>query len=112
MSLDWWDDTGHISNLISSLRRAYGQYRCNYDQIKIGLTVDPETRWRSHAQQGWSRMVVIYSTSSPKYVAQVERLLIEHGWDTDFYEQCKNLIGGGGGLRYGYPRYYIYVILG
>lgn len=112
MALLWNEYKGHIGILISTLRRALGQYARYYSGYKIGLTVDPEQRWRRHLQDGcWNDMVVIYSTASENYAAEAEFLLIEHGWEADYMPECWNIVRGGGGLRPGHSRYYIYILL-
>ena len=56
-------------------------------------------------------MGIVYSTTSEDYVCYAEELLIEHGLDADYYAECLNRIGGGGGLHSGFTRYYVYVLL-
>jgi hypothetical protein len=109
--LYWNELTGHISNLIPSLNRAIGQYARNCREYKVGLTVNPRSRWYSHKADGWHDMVVIYSTSSADYVAYAEDMLIEHGFNSSYYRRCYNQIRGGGGLRREYPKYYIYIVI-
>lgn len=105
------DCTGHISTMIPSLRRALGQYSRYCKEYKIGLTTNPEQRWRTHRRDGWIDMVLVYSTSSEVYAADAETLLIEHGWQANYMPECWNSIRGGGGKRSGYGRYYIYMLL-
>jgi hypothetical protein len=105
----WQERTGHLSNLVPSLRRALGQYARYCTEFKIGLTVDPQSRWRAHVRDGWREMVVVYSTTSEDYVWDAEQLLIEHGLDAYYYAECLNRIGGG--LRRGHRRYYVYIVV-
>jgi hypothetical protein len=97
MALIWNNHTGHLSNLIPSLRRALGQYARYCNEFKIGLTTNPEQRWSRHTRDGWDDMVVVYSTGSEDYAADAETLLIEHGWDADYMPECWNSVRGGGG---------------
>jgi hypothetical protein len=111
MALIYKDRTGHISNLIPSLRRALGQYTRYCNHFRIGLTTNPEQRWNAYKRDGWDDMIVVYSTKSEKYAADAEKLLIDHGWETEYIPQCWNSIRGGGGKRPGYGWYCIYIVV-
>lgn len=104
--------TGHFDQVCESLRRALGQYARHCDRFKVGLTVDPEQRWTDHAADKWTEMVVVYHTSSSRYAAQMEKELIQHGWNSRVLAWSWNEVRGGGGLRRDYYDYYIYVLLG
>ena len=102
--------TGHLCNVMSALRKALGQYARHNGSIKVGLTVNPEQRWEAHRRDGWREMVVIYETRSSRYVGDAEKKLIGHSF-LRHNKRCWNIYNGGGGLREGFPKYYIYVIL-
>ena len=110
MGLRWSARRGHINSLLPTLRRVIGQIKRNCYDYKIGLTVNPQQRWYAHSRDGWDEMLVIYETRSPKSVATAEDILIESNYDDSYFSQCVNRIRGGGGLRQGYDRYYIYVV--
>lgn len=112
MSLVWDYDTGHLSDMLPSLHRRLGRLANGCTEYKIGLTVDPDTRWAAHKRNGWERMVVVYHTSSEKYITGAESHLIGYGQERIYYKaECQNLRGGGGGIRRGYYDYYLYIVL-
>jgi hypothetical protein len=111
MALIYKDRSGHIKSLIPSLRRALGQYTRYCRHFKIGLTSNPEQRWNAYKRDGWSDMIVVYSTSSEKYAADAETLLIDHGLKDNYIPQCWNRIRGGSGLASGYGWYCIYIVV-
>jgi hypothetical protein len=111
MALIYKDHPGHIGNLIPSLRRALGQYTRYCKHFKIGLTTNPEQRWGTYKRDGWDDMIVVYSTSSEKYVADAEKLLIKHGWEADYMAECWNEVPGGGGKHSGYEWYCVYIVV-
>lgn len=110
MAIRWLEKTGFPNLILPSLRAALGQHARRHDEIKIGLTVNPEARWNAHKQENWKEMVVIYETSSPRFASNIERDLIKHGWDFH-YDKSWNEITGGGSLQHGHLRYYVYVLL-
>lgn len=109
MEVEYWYLTGHPSDIRENLKRALGQYRRRATQHKVGATSDPETRVKAHRQGAWSRMIVVYETTSLRYAAELEHDLIEQGWNNS--EGSANDVGGGGGLKAGYEKYYVYVLL-
>ncbi len=72
--------------------------------FKIGITRDPQERFRKHKRY-YDRMIVVYSSSSIRCVRELEFELIEHNRDL-----ADNFIGGGGG-RSGSPPYFMYVVV-
>lgn len=111
MGVDWNYYTGHVYSIIPTLRRAVGQYlRSGYD-YKIGLTGDPDRRWREAHQSNWERMIVIYNTKSVSYCAIAEDLLIKDGWER-YLDRSWNEVGGGGGAKEGLDEYFVYILLG
>lgn len=74
--------------------------------FKIGITNNPEKRICSYVTHGsrYSEMIVLYKTTSLRYLRQVEKDLISY--HANF---TSNIIGGGGG-RYGAPPYYVYLV--
>lgn len=111
MSVRWNPWTGRYATVRPQLIRALGQYARAGKQFKVGVTVDPERRWREHAPDEWSEMVVMYQTSSANYVRQAEKDLIDRGWREKFADNSWNAAPGGEGVRRGRSMYYVYVLL-
>jgi hypothetical protein len=102
--------TGHFNDdLIKSLSYSVGAYNKNYF-VKIGITgKDPSKRLKEHVKylpHFWDRMIVIYQTSSEKYIRKIEKELIER-----YREICMNEIGGGGGPISKPQPNYLYLLL-
>lgn len=99
---------GHLNEVLESLNRTIGQYKRGHRTIKIGITGrDPQIRFNEHLKKRqWSRMVVIYSTSSENYVRTLEKWLVDEHWD-DVY----NDTGGGGGKITKPGNFYLYLLL-
>jgi len=49
-------------------------------------------------------MVLIYRTNSESFIRSMERTMIDEYW-----EDCDNSIGGGGGSLHG-PPFYLYIV--
>ena len=110
MILRWREFSGRPNDaLLEKLRRSIGQYQRGSRAIKIGLTTDPTRRWSEQRRDGWSEMVVIYSTSSRNFAAVVEQELTAQGWGEHYTVWNYNL--GGEGIPGSYTRYYVYVLL-
>lgn len=101
--------TGSIFNINATLTRSVSRYLCHNILVKVGITNNPERRACEHRNGscGWAHtMVVIYHTSSPNSVKEMERRLVDRYW-----LHLQNDIGGGGGPDGAGP-YYLYVLLG
>lgn len=109
--VEYWPYTGHVTNLRPALNRARGQYARYCREFKIGLTHDPEERWRAYKSDGWDKMIVLYSTRALNNAAKAESLLIEGGWNASYYRKCLNKIPGGTGSHPGFPSYYVYIVI-
>lgn len=70
-------------NIIETLNRATGQYKRNHRWVKVGITGrNPQIRFNEHLKvNNWSRMVVIYETSSINFANTIEDWLVEYHWD-------------------------------
>lgn len=110
ISVRWVEWKGHYLSIMPSLKKAIGQYNRYCNNIKIGLTVNPDQRWQFHKLDGWREMVVIYETNSPNYAKEIEKQLINHGWEFH-YNKSWNEKSGGGTLQHGHSKYYVYLLL-
>lgn len=85
----WLYSTGQYSQVAMELVRALGQYAKKENNkvkyIKVGRTNDPQRRWKEHLRErarhndSWTRMIVIYATSSASSARRAEKDLIDHG---------------------------------
>lgn len=117
MSIFYNYSTGNVLSTIPELKRAVGQYASRNDYLKIGITKNPEQRWRSHLserrrnQDKWQKMIVIYQSTSWDSARIAESELIKHVGSKNYYCAIWNDVGGGGG-RIGEGRYsYVYVLV-
>jgi hypothetical protein len=100
--------SGSLNNVIETLNRKIGQYKANHTKIKIGITGrDPQQRFNEHLKTiSWSRMVVIYETSSHNFANTIEKWLVEQHFD----ELVNQKQGGGSELSYE-GKNYVYVLM-
>ncbi len=75
-------------------------------RFKIGITNDPEGRASEYTRK-YSRMVVLFKTSSLTRIRNVERQMVDRYID---HPKNDNKVGGGGG-DYGDSPYFLYVVL-
>jgi len=75
-----------LSNLAKTLLITYFYY------VKVGITNNPETRWKRHQQEDprWEDLVVAYETGDRTEVKKLERRL------TEIYNLENIKMGGGG----------------
>lgn len=110
MLIRWREFSGRPGErLFERLHSSLGQYQATSQSIKIGLTTDPMRTWSEQRWEGWSEMVVIYSTSSQDFSEAVEGSLAALGWNKQF--TTWNYEPEGRGLPGSYTRYYVYVLL-
>lgn len=100
--------TGYPSNVVSSLNRRIGQYKRNYNYLKVGITGRPPTdRWNEHVRiRKWSRMIILYQTSSINFANTMETWLVDNHWD-DLVNQRR----GGGSELSPTGNNYVYLLL-
>lgn len=99
--------TGNPSAVVSSVLRSISAYT-RVDRVasfKIGISCNPENRFRQAYSDIYDKMLVVYQSTSINNVRDLEYLLVEHN-----RELCDNIISGGGG-NYGEPPYYMYVVV-
>lgn len=100
--------TGFPSNVVESLNRSIGQYKRNYNHLKVGITGrPPEERLREHLRTNtWSRMIILYQTSSINFANTMEQWLVDNHWD-DLVNQRR----GGGSELSPNGNNYVYLLL-
>jgi hypothetical protein len=105
--VDYNYSTGRPREIVSDVLRSIGAYT-RQDRVrgfKIGITGNPERRFREEYAHAYHKMAVVYRSKSIDNVSDLERLLVEHN-----KELTDNIIAGGGG-NYGDPPYYLYVVM-
>ena len=65
-----------------------------------------EREYERNKPRHYSKMIVLYVTSSRSHAGHMETQLIDHNWDR---LELRNEIGGGGG-PYGEGWYYLYIV--
>jgi hypothetical protein len=93
-------------NVVTMLKRSISAYTRDVGSFKIGLTNNPERRFRQAYANRYRKMIVVYKTDSIHHVRKLENVLVDYYW-----EYNDNETGGGGG-NYGPPPHYLYLVLG
>ena len=110
MAVEYLYYEGHPSDVIPLLRRSFGQYHRNYEYVKIGITADPERRFKEHLDREkkycWERMVVKYCTTSIKNANKIEDYFIEND------ERMRNIWTGTSYMTTNTEYYFVYILLG
>ena len=68
---------GFPKDVIEYLERSLSQYMANHEEVKVGITGNPEQRFAKYRTEGWHRMVVKYMSSSEKFVNFIEDYFIK-----------------------------------
>lgn len=99
--------TGRPQAIVSNVRRVISAFtrEDRVHSFKIGITNNPERRFKRRHIKKYDKMIVVYRSSSINSVSELEDKLIEHN-----KELADNKRGGGGG-DYGAPPYYLYVVI-
>jgi hypothetical protein len=107
MSVEYNYCTGRPSDVITRLKRKVTRTINNNSYVKVGITNNPETRWNQHRANDptWTKMLVVYQSSSINHVRELESDLITHRW-----EELHNQRDGGGG-NIGEGRQYLYFLI-
>lgn len=72
--------SGFPNKVIPLLRISISLFLRSYKRVKIGITSDPERRWKEHLRQdaeSWDRMVIKYRTKSVKNANLIEKFFID-----------------------------------
>ena len=105
MEIDWSNVvTGGYLRVYPKLKCRISQYKRDGDSFKIGRTRNPTNRANQPDYSEYDEMILLYKTTSPNFVSEVEDALIN-----DFREECENFNRGSGGPL-GEPPYFIYVV--
>ena len=106
MSVHYEYETGRPNDVFTTLARRIGAYSrlTLVERFKIGISNNPDRRWRDAYKCAYDEMIVLYATTSISNVSILESLRVERN-----LELCDNLIGGGGG-NVGPPPYYLYLV--
>lgn len=108
-SPEYYYETGWPVNIVNRLNISMGLYRRNYNYVKIGITSNPQKRFKQHQESckyNWERMVVVYVTKSPKNANYIEKWFINNRYDdlvnewTGYSPMCNS------------DFYYVYILLG
>lgn len=100
--------SGFPSNVIPLLRISVSLFLRYYRRVKIGITGNPERRWRQHRNHNkgtWDRMVVKYVTTSVHNANLIEKFFIEAE------PALKNRWTGWSNMSEA-EYYYVYILLG
>lgn len=100
--------TGMPSIVIKELNRSIGQYKRHWTDLKIGITGrDPNERFSEQLENySWSKMVVLYRTSSQRNANILEKWLIE-----THQRDLINQKPGGGSELAPFGHNYLYILL-
>ena len=95
---------GHFNKVLTTLRRRISAYKHYRPSFKIGITGYPYQRKAYYRSEPYTEMIVIYSTSSKRYIRLMEKILVD-----GYQEHSDNISRGGGGDVTG-PPYYLYIV--
>jgi hypothetical protein len=102
--------TGHVNQDLFKLIQRKLTRLVGSKKFYIGKTGrDPEYRFREHIKKNpkWTKMIVLYSSKSKKYVENLEYHLV---YST--YQRNSNCTGGGGGpLSAKHHLNYVYALI-
>jgi hypothetical protein len=107
MNIIYNQTTGYPNQVLSTVCRRISAFTrktkvCNF---KIGITCNPERRWREAYANEYDNMLVVYQSTSVRFVRNLEYELINHNWI-----HCDNVISGGGGGKGSASPFYLYVV--
>jgi len=108
MSVYYDYDTGRPNAVLAMTRRRISAFTRlgSVRKFKIGITNNPERRWRESYARAYDEMLVVYASSSIDCVSQLEFELVNHNWG-----YSDNLVAGGGGGIGSIGPFYLYVVV-
>jgi hypothetical protein len=81
MTLHYSYFSGHLNTIETALKKSVSVYTEKYQQVKIGITNNPERQVKEHEHNGtWKRMIVKYYTTFIQYINDMEHLIVAHHW--------------------------------
>lgn len=104
--------TGHLTpNLLKGLKSSISNYIAKNEWFYLGITNRPYKRSIEHEWRNHDRMVLLYRTTSNRYVRLLESELVEkYRQDPKYNNKMANATGGGGGGK-GEGIQYLYILL-
>ena len=104
--------TGHLTpELLKRLKSSISNYIAKNEWFYLGITNRPYQRSIEHEWRNHDRMVLLYRTSSQRYVRILEAELVDkYRQDSKYQEKMTNATGGGGGCI-GEGTQYLYILL-
>jgi len=108
MEIEQKIQSGWPRNIIRRLNVSIGLYLKYYNNVKIGITYDPDRRMREHSRScryDWDRMILRYKTTSEKNDNEIEKWFIHNR------PELVNQWDGDSHMPEGYW-YFIYILLG
>ena len=104
--------TGHANRELPRLFQRLSGFMASWSNVYVGATSNPERRLGDHEfDWKWSKMELIYATSSLGSARLVERALIDHARSVRLRCEVANKLPGGEGLVDGAGYYAIYLLL-
>ena len=85
--------TGLPAEILPELQLFMTQNIKNADRVKVGITSNPKIQWQQHSsdKNKWSKMIVVFQSSSIVQVRTLEKALVAHG--KKFVEKIKSGAG-------------------
>ena len=104
---------GWVSRVLPSIWNVVCGLMSRNRRIYFGATSDPEARAIAHSKtgKGWSKMVLLFKTSSLQGAVDMESLLIKKARGSNFRLEPDNIGDGGEGLVAGMDEYWVYALV-
>lgn len=104
--------TGHLTpELLKRLKSSISNFIAKNEWFYLGITNRPYKRSIEHEWRNHDRMVLLYKTTSQRYVRILEAELVDkYREDPKYQDKMANATGGGGGSK-GEGVQYLYILL-